>query len=287
MENFIHLFLPHHSNNYRSKVLHHGSLLFFIAVFFVGGFLLTQIKKNFPQVLGISTNIKVEQLISVTNKKRQENGLSPLKLDTSLSKAAQGKANDMFEKNYWAHNSPDGTTPWFFIKKEGYSYVYAGENLAKGFSSATEVVDAWFASPRHRENELSSNYQDVGFAVMTGKLKGEDTVLIVEEFGGKTLAVTPKSNSSDSASGLELPTTPADVASSIIGPSQKPLISSMTFSSSVYIVILAAFILVLFMDMVVIKKKRIVRISGHNIDHILFFATILLAGAIIIKGVIV
>ena len=86
----------------------------------------------------------------------------------------------MFSKDYWAHNAPDGTTPWVFIKNTGYNYIYAGENLARGFNSASDVINAWMNSPEHRQNVLSPNYQNVGFAVATGTLSGEDTVLVVE-----------------------------------------------------------------------------------------------------------
>ena len=58
-----------------------------------------------------------------------------------------------------------------------------GENLARGFNSASDVINAWMNSPEHRQNVLSPNYQNVGFAVATGNLSGEDTVLVVEMLG--------------------------------------------------------------------------------------------------------
>lgn len=135
--------------------------------------------------MGTSVDITSQELLLFTNQDRQKEGLSALTINNQLSQAAALKATDMFGKNYWAHNAPEGTTPWFFIKEAGYVYVYAGENLARGFNSSEDVVKAWMASPSHRENMLSKNYQDVGFAVVPGKLNGEDTVLVVEMFGGK------------------------------------------------------------------------------------------------------
>src|SRR5258706_10350524 len=99
----------------------------------------------------------------------------------------------MFAKDYWAHIAPDGTTPWSFIKGAGYNYVYAGENLARGYFSASDVVNAWMASPEHRENMLSSKFADVGFSAQNGKLTGEDTVLVVEMLGSTSLAGAPQS----------------------------------------------------------------------------------------------
>ena len=279
MSIFSHLFLPQRSNNYRSKLLHHHILLFFIAILFVGSFVSVHIKRNYPEVLGISTNITSEQLLLLVNEKRQQSGLLPLKSDPSLSVAAQKKAEDMFADNYWAHVSPSGTTPWFFIKGAGYEYVYAGENLAKGFTSAEEAVDAWMASPQHRENALSPNYQDVGFAVKTGKLQGEDTVLIVQEFGGKTLTAP-------TSSGIEIVSAPVTApvqAATLV----KPYINSLFLSSNIYIGIISLFILVLVLDMFIVQKHKIIRIAGHNMDHILFFITFLLAGLLIAKGVVI
>ena len=119
----------------------------------------------------------------MVNQKRLDNGLSPLTLNGKLSGAAYGKARHMFDNNYWAHFAPDGTSPWNFIVNSGYNYVYAGENLAKGFVNANDAVDAWMNSPTHRDNILSSQYRDVGFAIVEGTLQGEETVLIVEFFG--------------------------------------------------------------------------------------------------------
>src|SRR3990172_3890597 len=110
------------------------------------------------------------------------------------------KAQDMLDYGYWAHNSPTGKSPWVFIRSSGYNYVYAGENLARGFATADSVMKAWMASPDHRANVLSANYEDVGFAVKLGKLNGEETVLIVEELGSLHMPIA-KSKVQDIAAG--------------------------------------------------------------------------------------
>jgi len=50
-----------------------------------------------------------------------------------LEQAAQLKANDMAEKGYFAHTSPDGKTPWEWLKDVSYPFLAAGENLAVNF----------------------------------------------------------------------------------------------------------------------------------------------------------
>ena len=179
MQFFRHLFTPHHTNNFRAKVLHNNSLLILTLFVLVLSGTTYFIKTTQPTVLGISYSITDTELLNDTNQSRQANGQPALSMNSALSDAARRKAADMFQKDYWAHFAPDGTSPWSFIKAAGYGYSYAGENLAKGFVSSQDVVTAWMNSPSHRENLLSPKYKDIGFAVAEGKLQGEETVLVV------------------------------------------------------------------------------------------------------------
>lgn len=283
-----HLFLPKESNNHRPKILHHSSLLFLIISIFVFQFFLTAVKTNFPDVLGVSTNIKVEDLLSFTNQKRLQQGVNSLTLNQQLSKAALLKAKDMFAKGYWAHNAPEGTTPWFFIKKAQYNYIYAGENLAKGFNSSSEVVEAWMASPSHRENMLSENYQDIGFAVLAGKLKGEEGVLVVEMFGGKE--VSPLAGQKTMPKTGVLPQKDSNVLNSGIIPaidSNQPLFDFKLISKNISLTLLGLFIFILALDMIIVERKKITRLVGHNLDHIFFLTGILIIIILISRGVII
>jgi hypothetical protein len=85
----------------------------------------------------------------------------------------------MIARNYWSHNTPDGTEPWWFFTQAGYSYTNAGENLAYGFSDSASTVDAWMNSAGHRANILGS-YTEVGFGVASGAnyQGGENTVVV-------------------------------------------------------------------------------------------------------------
>lgn len=278
-----HFFLPRESNNYRAKLLHHNILLLFIAFIFSSLFLLEIVKYTFPSVLGIQTNITVDQLLVFTNEKRKEFGLPPLTLNPRLSNAAALKAEDMMEKDYWAHSSPDGKTPWVFIKEAGYNYTYAGENLAKGFNSAEDVVNAWMESPRHRDNMLFKNYSDVGFSVVTGELNGQDTVLIVQEFGNQVRAPIAISNqvvaTSSSTRNVVVPKVFAGT-----NLDKKPILNSLSFPLNLDRILLALFIFVLILDMIVVERKRIIRLVGHNADHILFLVLIALLVTVFSKG---
>jgi len=180
---FKHHFLPHKEHKKRARLLHH-KFFYFYASLFLFFILIINVSKTFlPGVLGYDSEIKISELLEKTNQIREENGLPKLILNERLSKAAQEKANYMFKYNFWAHTAPDGTEPWDFILKNNYDYAYAGENLARNFYYSNEVVQAWFNSPSHKENLLSTNFDEVGFAVVSGVLDGYETTLVVQMFG--------------------------------------------------------------------------------------------------------
>ncbi len=137
------------------------------------------------RVLGSTSDFSGSSLLANTNQSRNDAQLEPLSLDPALAAAAQAKAEDMVKHNYWAHNSPDGKTPWTFIEANGYQYQSAGENLAYGFSNANDTVTGWMNSPEHRANILNTNYRNVGFGVAhSPNYQGEGLeTIIVAEYG--------------------------------------------------------------------------------------------------------
>lgn len=130
-------------------------------------------------------------IVSLTNSSRAQAGLSLLSTNGQLASAATAKANDMFTNQYFAHTSPDGKAPWNFINESGYTYTYAGENLAIGYSDASELQAAWMNSPSHRENILSPNFSEIGVASISGVFEGADTIIVVEMFGSQSETPAP------------------------------------------------------------------------------------------------
>jgi len=180
---FIYHFLPHPEKKTRATLLSHKSILVYCLLIFLVTGLFRLIPLVFPGVLGYASDVNIRDLLTYTNQRRKVVGLSELRLNAKLTQAAEEKAVNMFEKNYWAHVAPDGTEPWDFILRDGYDYIYAGENLAKNFSTSKDVLQAWYDSPSHRDNLLSTNYDEVGFAVQNGILDGYETTLVVQMFG--------------------------------------------------------------------------------------------------------
>lgn len=109
----------------------------------------------------VQNHFNPEGILNFTNKYRTEKGLDPLTMDESLVKSACMKAEDMVAKNYWSHDAPDGTKPWYFFREVGYNYQRAGENLAYGQKHSMSVVDGWIKSPEHEKN-LVGDYTEMG-----------------------------------------------------------------------------------------------------------------------------
>lgn len=143
-------------------------------------------------VLGVNSDYSANALLDQTNVQRAAQHEKALTLNQQLTAAAQTKANDMAQRDYWSHNSPDGQTPWSFITESGYHYQMAGENLAYGFSNAADAIAGWMNSPTHKANILNDNYQNVGFGVANSpnyRGQGPETI-IVAEYGTPAEAVT-------------------------------------------------------------------------------------------------
>lgn len=282
MRDFLYcLIFPHPSNNHRAHVLHPKALLLIISFLIFGSLFFSSNLNPLGSRIKAFAEVSALELINFTNQKRVENGLSVLSLNSQLSDAAENKAEDMIEKDYWAHNSPDGITPWVFIKASGYEYVYAGENLARGFRNSDDIVNAWMASPTHRANLLSPKFKEVGFSVKSGNLNGEETILVVQEFGSKSVLAatenvpqTPISNTSENKiQKLNL----AGVVSNR---------TSLSISSEIVIFAITLFILIFAIDYIYIKRKKIIRFTGHNFDHMLFLGVIIFIIVILNTGAI-
>lgn len=111
---------------------------------------------------------QAQEVLKLVNQERSKQGLSALTLDEKLNNVAQVKSQDMRDKNYFDHNSPTYGSPFEMMQKFGVNYSYAGENIAAGQKSATEVMDAWMNSSGHRANILNKNYTKLGVGYVKG-----------------------------------------------------------------------------------------------------------------------
>lgn len=179
---FIKFFAPCQENNFRPPFLESGLLVFVIGLFLVLKLINISFVFYLPKT-DLFADVTKSVLLQLTNQERQKLGLQPLRANQHLEQAAYQKAQDMLQKGYFAHTSPAGTSPWYWIQNEGYRYQYAGENLAIGFLASEELFSAWYNSLAHRNNLLGPNYQEVGIAIVKGSFRGSETTLAVQFFG--------------------------------------------------------------------------------------------------------
>lgn len=122
-----------------------------------------------------------DRAVALVNADRAAQGLPPLKVNMTLVALARDYAQDMIDRNFASHTSPDGETFEGRLFRYGVSYFTAGENLAMN-SGVDEAERALMNSPRHRDNILHADFTEIGIGVRLG---AHGAVYIVQEFIGK------------------------------------------------------------------------------------------------------
>ncbi|MEK7113280.1 MAG: CAP domain-containing protein [Patescibacteria group bacterium] len=176
-------FIPHPLNEHRPHILRKKNITIIIVavlllecfVFLLPTFVRLNLKGGVAAVLPTI-------LADFTNEERKDQNLQILSVSELLNKAALLKAQDMARNGYFAHVSPDGKTPWYWLSEVGYEYKYAGENLAVNFSDSKDVTDAWMASTSHRANIIKENYTEIGTGVAIGMYEGKETMFVAQVY---------------------------------------------------------------------------------------------------------
>lgn len=185
-------FLPHPRNTHSAHLFSVKSIAVLVfAIIALEGAYLLQTKFVFLKT-DFLASVLPGALMALTNQDRAAYGLSGLIEDPLLNKAAQAAADDMAKKGYFAHTSPDGKDPWFWLRQVGYRYSYAGENLAVNFTDSRTVQSAWMKSSTHRANIINKNYTHVGFGTANGVYEGRETTFLVEFFAAPAAAASPR-----------------------------------------------------------------------------------------------
>lgn len=298
-----HLFTPHVTNNFRSKLLHNSGIFAIIAVLLVSNIFIRLLDSTPLHILGFTSTVTIDEVVRATNEKRISAGLKPLVYNERLADAARRKAANMFSENYWSHNSPSGKTPWVWFADAGYKYVYAGENLAKDFGSTDRMMEAWMASPTHKENIVSPKYSEIGLAVVPGSIGGQDTVLVVQLFGtqnGGSVPTVKTATTSPAAQNVTPSPAPVEIAQiqevkgqetalPVAAPSSPVPVEAAKYNmfnlkKIINLVTTLLFIITLIIDLFIAESQKLSRRVGNNWAHIIFINFILLATVIVNAG---
>ncbi len=130
-----------------------------------------------------------QSFLVLINNYRQQNGLGSLTNCTSLSRAAQGHSEDMWDQDYFSHTGLNNSTPWDRACDACYSLgcgpsTAMAENIAAGNSDAQSTFTQWQNSPGHNANMLGSSFTMIGIGRATGG--GTYGVYWTNVFGGAT-----------------------------------------------------------------------------------------------------
>ncbi|OSP24963.1 hypothetical protein B7767_43010 [Streptomyces sp. 13-12-16] len=104
----------------------------------------------------------VAKVVELVNAERGKVGCSPVKVNTTLTKAAQDHSEDMAASGSMSHTGSDGSSPGDRITRAGYGWSTYGENVAYGYSTPEQVMAGWMGSPGHKENILNCAFKEIG-----------------------------------------------------------------------------------------------------------------------------
>lgn len=110
----------------------------------------------------IVLSAQMQRIVDLVNVRRREVGLRPLSVHPVLMTCAQRYSDVQAAQATISHSGPDGSTPGQRLAACGYRWKHFGENLAAGFVSADEVVNAWMNSPGHKRVILHAKVTEIG-----------------------------------------------------------------------------------------------------------------------------
>jgi uncharacterized protein YkwD len=130
------------------------------------------------------------------NEIRKAHGLVPLKLNPTLSVAAQSHSSEMLADGYFAHESVGGAPFWkrliAYSSSAPHGSWSVGENLlwSSPEVDAVKALKLWMASPEHRHNILAARWHEIGIAAVhadsaPGTYGGHAVTVITTDFGSR------------------------------------------------------------------------------------------------------
>ena len=107
---------------------------------------------------------------AMINNVRVDNGLNAIAADGLLNEVATIRSQDLINRNYFSHYTPEGTNVFDVMRASGVSYRYAGENLAQSAPASVGTpegfLNAWMNSPTHMANILRAQYTKIGVSMV-------------------------------------------------------------------------------------------------------------------------
>jgi uncharacterized protein YkwD len=118
------------------------------------------------------------RMLELVNEERRKHGLKELKADTELREVARKHSADMLARSYFSHLSPEGSTPFERMRREGVRFMIAGENLALA-RNVQMAHTGLMQSPGHRANILRPEFGRLGIGILDGGIHG---IMVTQNF---------------------------------------------------------------------------------------------------------
>ena len=116
------------------------------------------------------------------NDYRVANGLNAIAYEPTLTYVAKYRSQDLIDRNYWSHYTPEGTTVFNLFKADGVKYKIGGENLGQAtpadIGTPEAFLNAWENSPSHNANMLRKGYNYIG----VGMVESGDRIVVTTVF---------------------------------------------------------------------------------------------------------
>ena len=116
------------------------------------------------------------------NDYRVANGLNAIAYEPTLTYVAKYRSQDLIDRNYWSHYTPEGTTVFNLFKANGVKYKIGGENLGQAtpadIGTPEAFMNAWQNSPSHNANMLRTGYNYIG----VGMVENGDRIVVTTVF---------------------------------------------------------------------------------------------------------
>ncbi len=116
--------------------------------------------------------VSEKAMLSLVNEERAKEGVAALAWASNIVPVSRAHATDMWQREYFAHISPDGEDVGDRLDGSGVDYRIAGENLALAPTLDT-AHNGLMNSPGHRRNILDPQFKKVGIGVIDNGIYGK------------------------------------------------------------------------------------------------------------------
>jgi len=113
-----------------------------------------------------------KKMLELVNAERAKVGAPQLEWEEGLVQVGRKHSEDMFERGYFSHYSPEGKDVGDRLDASGINYSYAGENLALA-PNVDRAHTGLMNSEGHKRNILDPAFGKIGIGVVDGGIYGK------------------------------------------------------------------------------------------------------------------